>query len=401
MRKLIAFSSLILLAALSPLPKVGAAVVYRSGEGWNAEEEDSGATEGSVTAQLRKAEDLRKGGELKKALGAYRTLVREWPKSALAPKAQIEVAALYQELGDSERAFKAYGQYLSEYPRGKDFGLAVENQFHIASSFLDGERRKLFGVKTFPSMQRAVEMFGQILKTAPYSKWAALSQFNIGRALEKQTKYPEAIAAYQKTVDSYPADEIAADAQYQIGYIHFELAKNGSNDAAARNKAREAFEDFLLKYPESEKAAQAGENLKLLSSTDTKKTLGVAQFYEKTGNPKAAVIYYEEVLRTAPGSEEAKVAKRQIDQLKGTLGEDALRAGPERAETGAKAKQRRKLQAQVETAARPDYVGPPAPPEPEVPDEAVPEQPSFRTFPEPADAVGPEEAPLPTDPNVP
>ncbi len=391
MRKLFVFFSLVLVASSPVIPKAGAALVYRAGEGWNAEDEDSGAAEATASEQLRKAENLRTEGELKKALGAYRTLLRRWPDSGAGPKAQMKVAELYQELGDSEKAFEAFGKYLSKYPRGEDFDVALENQFSLASSFLEGERRKVFGVKTFPSMQKAADMFGKILKNAPYSKWAALSQYNIGRALEKQTKYDEAVAAYQKTVDSYPADEISADAQYQIGYIYFNLSRNGSNDQGARNKAREAFEDFILKYPKSEKVAQANENLTALSSTDTKKTLGVAQFYQKTGNPKAAVIYYEEVIRSAPGSEEAKVAKKQMEHLKVTVGEDALRAGPERAETGAKAKERRKLQAQVDTASRPDYVGPPAPAAPPVPDEVAPAQPSFRTFP---DLVEP---PLPTE----
>jgi outer membrane protein assembly factor BamD len=411
MRKLIVCFSLVLAASSPLVPKADAALIYRSGEGWSAEDEESGAAEATAADQLRKAESLQAEGDLKKSLGAYRTLLRRWPNSGAAPKAQFKVAELYQELGDSEKAFKAFGVYLSKYPRGDDFDLAVENQFSLASSFLEGERRKVFGVKTFPSMQKATEMFTQILKNAPFSKWAALSQYNIGRALEKQTKWDEAIAAYQKTVDSYPADEISADAQYQIGYIHFQLAKNGSNDQAARNKAREAFEDFILKYPRSEKVAQATENLSSLSSTDVKKTLGVGQFYEKTGNPKAAVIYYEEVLQVAPDSEEAKIAKKQIEHLKTTVGEDALRAGPERAETGAKAKERRRLQAQVDTASRPDYVGPPAPPAPVVPDEVAPEKPSFRTFPDAPEAPLPSgtggsgdllTAPLaPLDPNNP
>jgi len=387
MRKLIAFfSPVILVLAISAgvAPKADAALIYRSGEGWSAEDEDSGAAEATAAEQYRKAEGLQAEGELKKALGAYRTLLRTWPKSGAAPKAQIKVAELYQELGDSEKAFEAYGKYLSSYPRGEDFDIAVESQFGLASSFLEGERRKVFGVKTFPSMQKAAEMFDKILKNAPYSKWAALSQYNIGRALEKQTEYERAILAYQKVVESYPADEIAADAQYQIGFIYYQLAKNGSNDQGARNKAREAFEDFILKYPQSEKVTQANENIQSLSNTDTKKTLGVAQFYQKTGNPKAAVIYYEEVIQTAPGSEEAKVAQKALEHLRQTVGDDALRAGPERAETGAKAKERRRMQAQVETSSRPDFVGPPAP-APREPDEVAPAKPAFRTFPEAAE----------------
>ena len=79
-----------------------------------------------------------------------------------------------------ERAFKEYGKYISKFPNGKEFDAVVEHQFNIATSFLNGERRKLFGVKTFSSMERTQKMFEEIIKNAPYSKYAPLSQFNIG-----------------------------------------------------------------------------------------------------------------------------------------------------------------------------------------------------------------------------
>ncbi len=396
MRKFVAIFSLVVATSGAPLliPQADAAIVYRSGEGWSAEDEDSGNAEATAAEQLRKAERLEAENQPKKALGAYRTLVRNWPQSIAAQHAQIKIADLYQSLGHSERAFKEYGVYLEKYPKGAEFERAVETQFQLATSFLEGERRKVLGVKTLPSMQRAAEMFADILKRAPYSKWAALSQFNIGRAMEKQDKWPEAVAAYQMVVDKYPADEIAADAQYQIGYIYYTLAKSGSNDFSARHRAREAYEDFIMRFPDSEKVAQAQENLKQLGDVDTRKTLDIGRYYQKTGNPKAAVIYFEEVINSDPGSDEAKTAQKLIDQLRSIHGDDALRSGPERAETGSKAKERRKMRALVETSSRPDFNGPPAPPAPPEPDEVAPARPEFRTFPD-------VEPPLPADNNQP
>lgn len=394
MRKSIVFFSLVL-TLTTAVPPSYAEVVYRAGEGWSASEEESGPTEATASAQLRKGEDLENSGEKKKALGAYKQVVRQWPNAGAALNAQIRVAELNLALGDPEKAFDAYGKYISTYPTGQEFEKAVEGQYNIAVSFLEGQRRKVFGVKTFSSMQRAQEMFGQILKNAPYSRWAALSQYNVGRSLEKQTKFDEAVAAYQATVDRYPADEIAADAQYQIGYINFSLARNGSNDQAARNKAREAYEDFILRFPKSEKVAQAEANIKLLGEVDVKKTLGVAEFYEKTRNYKAAAIYYDEVIRSAPNSDEAKTAQKRLDNLRTTVGEEKLRAGSDLVETGAKVAERRKLQALVDTSSRPDYAGPPAP---KAPDEVAPQKPQFRTSPGATGAAGPAvEPPLPVD----
>lgn len=368
------------LATLSPcIPGADAAVVHRSGEGWTSEAEDGGAAEGSAGAQLRKAQELEASGDLKRAIGAYRTLVRTWPDARAAAQAQIKIGDLYLALGNLDRSFEAYGKYISTHPEGQEFEQAVDAQFRIANSFLQGERRRVFGIKTFPSMQRAHDMFAEIVKNAPFSKVAPMAQFNAGQALERQGKVKEAVDAYQEVVTRYPLDDIAADAMYQIGYIYFEATKTGSNDPGAVQKAREAFEDFILRYPQSEKVAQANENLVFLAGDDAKKVLDIGKFYQKTGKLKAAVIYYEEVIASAGGTPEAEEARKRIDDLRAKVGEDALRAGPERADTGARAKERRKLQAQVETASRPDYAGPPVPRPAVEPDEVAPEGPRLRS----------------------
>ncbi len=376
MRKPVALVTLILTAFAPIFPPVAeAALTYRQGEGWSRDGENAGPAEASPSAQLKQAQDFEAAGDYKKAMASYRNLVKTWPTSGAAPKAQIKIADLYLASGQSEAAYKAYGKYISDHPEGEEFEAAVEGQFRVANGFLDGERRRVFGVKTFSSMTRAQEMFEEIVKNAPFSKFAPMSQFNIGRSLEKQGKLDEAVEAYRVAAEKYPGDEVAADAQYQIGYILHQSAQKGSNDDAARMKAREAFEDFLLRHPNSEKVSQANENLQSLASEDVRKVLDIGRFYERTGNYKAAVIYYEEVLSFGVEGEESQIARKQIEHLRATVGEEALRAGPEHTETGEKAKERRKLQAQVDTASRPDFAGPPAP---RVPDEVAPATPQLR-----------------------
>ena len=96
-------------------------------------------------------------------------------------------------------------------------------------------------------------IFANVVRTAPYGKYTARAQFNIGMAREKQGANDAAIQAYQAVVDKFPNEPIAVDAQYQIGYIWFTAAQLGTNDAAAAGNAKTAFQDFLFHYPKSEK----------------------------------------------------------------------------------------------------------------------------------------------------
>lgn len=374
-----------------------AAVVYRSNEGWSVEGDESSKIEGSAAEQMKKAETYEAEGNTSAALNAYRGLVKRYGLSVLAPKAQHKIGVLLERSGQYEKAFDAYDTYLTKYPRGDDFDTVVESMFKISRLFLEGEKKRLLGVPIAASMDRARGMAESIVKRAPFSKWAPLAQFNVGQTLEKQGKYDEAILAYQQVVARYPNDPIADDAQYQIGFVRLREHREGSYDRASASKARESFEDFINRYPESEKVAQARENIKTLEGSATKGSLDIAKFYDKTKQYRAAVIYYNDVLQQQPGSPESEYAKQRIAALKNQVGEDALRAGPEKTETGARAAARRKLQAKIDTVSRPDYVGPMVKvPEPV---QVAPAKPKLRTSPANIGPVPAVEPPLPaTDP---
>ncbi len=391
-------SKLALALALLLAPLAGhAAVIFRSSEGWSVQGDPGSAVEIAAVELMRRGEQAEARSDRKEALGAYRTIVKKHGTSQLSPKAQRKIGVLLERGGEFEPAYEAYSTYLAKYPEGSDFDSSVESMFRIAKLFLDGRKRKVFGVPFAPSMTRAQEMFEGIIKRAPFSRQAPLAQFNVGQCYEKQGKYPEAIQAYQQVVTKYPGDAIADDAQYQLGYVLLRQSREGSYDRAASMKAREAFEDFVNRYPNSEKVPQARENMQQLQGGVVKGSLDVAKFYDKAKQYRAAVIYYNEVIKQQPGTPDADYAKARIETLRDQVGEDALRAGPERAETGARAAARRKLQAKVDTASRPDYVGPPV----VVPEERIvqkstgPGRPQLRTSPGSLDPVPAVEPPLP------
>ena len=392
MRKFIALALLGLLPALTR--QAAAEVVYRSGEGWTSQSpgDEDAAHEKSAAEQMNTAQGYEKSGDIKKALNAYTYLLKKWPNAASAPAAQLGVGSLSEKTGDFDRAFKAYGQYITKYPRGEGFDRCVEAQFRIARLFLEGQKHRVFGVVPMTATPlHAQEMFEQIIKNAPYSKYAPLAQFSLGRALEKQDKDLEAIAAYQAVITKYPNESVAADAQYQIGYIYFQQSR-GNGDPGTSAKARDAFEDFIAKYPDSEKTAQAKDDLKSIGGRQTKGALDIAKFYDKQKKYKAANVYYNDVIKQQPASTDADYAKKRIEAIKNIVGDDSLATGPQRAETGKRASERRKLQAKVETAARPDFAGPPV----VIPDEIAPDKaPRLRSTPGEIGPVPAVEPPLP------
>ena len=301
-----------------------AAVVFKPGEKAKYIAPGEEEMNGNAEELFHIGQTAEKEGNLKRAIKAYRTLVRRHPKDALAPGAGFRTAELQEQVHDYLNAAASYRWIVEKYPTSPHFNEAIEGQFRIGEMYLAGKKLKLLGIPFATSMDRAVEIFAAVIRTAPYGKYTARAQFDIGLAREKQGLNDAALQAYQAVVDKFPTDPIAADAQYQIGYIWLTSARGGTKDIAAANNARTAFQDFVFRYPNSEKVPQARANLQHLERKQTMSSFDVAKFYDKQKYYRAAVIYYNEVIRQQPGSPESEKAKKRIDQLRAKVGEKAL-----------------------------------------------------------------------------
>jgi outer membrane protein assembly factor BamD len=279
---------------------------------------------GNAQELFNKAQAAEQAGNFSRAIKVYSALVRRHPKDALAGGAAYRKAQLQEQTHDYLNAATTYRVVVERYPKFEHFDDAIESQFRIGEMYLNGKKAKLLGLPLLNSLDHAVDIFAAIVRTAPYGKSTARAQFDIGLAREKQGNNDAALQAYQAVVDKFPNDPVAADAQYQIGYIWFRAAREGTKDAAAMKNAKTGFEDFLFRHANSEKAAQAREDLRLLEQKQTSNSFNVAKFYDKQKNYRAAVIYYNEVIRQQPGSPEGDHAKKRVDELRAKLGDAVL-----------------------------------------------------------------------------
>src|SRR5881398_612753 len=307
------------------LPTIGmASVIFQPGKKAKyvvpGEEEISG----NAAELFQIGQTAEKEGNTKRAIKAYKSLVKRHPRDTLAAGALFRAAELQEQSHDYLRAAESFRQLVEKYPGSPHFDEAIEGQFRIGEVYLAGKKLRILGIPVASSLERAVAIFASVVRTAPYGKYTARAQFDIGLVREKQGANDAAIEAYQAVVDKFPNEPIAVDAQYQIGYIWFHASKTGTKDIAAASKAKTAFQDFLFHYPNSEKAAQARADLGLLEQKQTSSSFEVAKFYDKQKYYRAAVIYYNEVIRQQPGSTESNLAKKRIDQLRAKVGESAL-----------------------------------------------------------------------------
>ena len=301
-------------------------VIFKPGEKARYQAPGEEEMSGNARQLLAKAEALERDGNTKGAIKAYRALVRRYPHDAVAPGAAYRMAQLQEQNRQYAKASQSYIFLVEKFPKSDKFDTAIESLFRIGEIYLAGRKSKVLGIPIKASMSEAVKIFEGITRVAPYGRYAARAQFNLGRAREKEGANELAIQAYQMVVEKFPNDPLAVDAQYQIGYIYAKATDAGTYDPNAAAKAKLGFQDFLYRYPNSEKAAQARENLKKMDHRQAASAYDIARFYDKQKAYRAAAIYYNDVIRQQPESVEGDKAKKRISELRQKLGDDALQS---------------------------------------------------------------------------
>lgn len=299
-----------------------APLIYRPGEGWSYEPVGGEGKWQRLRAKeqldvAEKAFDQRAYGL---ALKAARRVVRVWPLSDYAPRAQYLVGRCYEAKGEEEKAFREYQKVLEKQPKIGNFEEILQRQFAIANKYLAGKWFKLWGViPIFSSMDKTSDMFEKIVKTGPYSDVAPQAQLSIGTAREKQKNFAMAAKAYETAADRYhdrPA--IAADALYREGMAYNKEAQTAEYDQSTAGQAIATFTDFMTLYPADSRADKAQKTIAALRHEQARGNLQIAKFYEKYHRWRGALVYYNEVVGltlTEPNSPFAVEARRRIDVL--------------------------------------------------------------------------------------
>ena len=305
----------------SPAP-----LIYRPGEGWIYEQAGEGKKWQRTNAkdQLEVAEQALQESDYSAAARAARRVIKHWPLSDYAPRAQYILGRTYEGRRKDEKAFKEYQKVLEKYPKLSNYDEVMKRQYDITTRFLNGQWFKIWGyIPFFPSMDKTADMYAKIIKNGPYSEIAPDAQMNIGKAREKQSNYSLAVRAYEMAADRYhDRPQVAADALFKAGLAWNKQAKTSEYDQNVAAQAIATFTDFITLYPNDSRVPEASRLISALKSEQARGSFQVARFYEKGKRWEGALIYYNEVLVKDPESKLAGQARVRIDQLKKRTGRE-------------------------------------------------------------------------------
>lgn len=323
MNRRIGFLILLVLTVVFLPFRSPAPLVYTPGEGWYYEPYGETAKWQRTRAkdQVQVAEEAFAAKDYSTTLRAARRVMRVWPLSDYAPRAQFLIARCLEVKGKDEAAFNAYQVIIDKYPKSTQYNEVLWRQFLIAGRFLNGQWFKLWNtIPLYPSMDETAKLYEKIVANGPYSEVAPHAQLNIGAAREKQKNYDEAVRAYNVAADRYNNQPlIAADAMYRAGVAWEKQADTAEYDQNAAAQAIAAYTDFMVVFPDDPRMATAQKAVTRMKAEQVRGSFAIAKFYQKNRKWAGAIIYYSDVLQLDANSPLAAEARQRIEALKPRL----------------------------------------------------------------------------------
>ena len=172
----------------------------------------------------------------------------------------------------------------SEYQKVLNKG-KVEEQYVMASKLYEAQ-----------SYNKAIQLFEKITPAYRGKPQMERIQFMVAQSHYNTKQYTLAAYYFDKFVKNYPKSSKIEESAYLSAHSYFLDSPVFSLDQKATQEAIAALQNFLYKYPESDKVAEANENIKALTKKLEKKSFEIAKQYYHTEDYIAAIAAFDNLL---------------------------------------------------------------------------------------------------------
>jgi outer membrane protein assembly factor BamD len=127
--------------------------------------------------------------------------------------------------------------------------------------------------------KEAAKKFDQVERENPYSDWARKALLMSAYANYQAEEYTDCVNAAERYVTLHPGSPDAAYAQYLIGSSYYDQILDITRDQARAEKAINALEEVVRKYPTSEYAVSAKRKIEMARDQLAGKEMEIGRFY--------------------------------------------------------------------------------------------------------------------------
>ena len=266
--------------------------------------------------QMDYAQQMDAEGSLRAARHAYDALVREWPASPEAPKAQLSLAMLWaKKYMDYDEAFEAIEYMLDFYPRECDYLELVNYQYQLVNMMI--KEKKTFLGFSFTSTRLCRQHYESIVRRAPGASYVPEAMLKIGDLREQEDQYEEAVQVYATLSSKFPQTPEARAATYLEAKARMWLCRRLSYNRPRCKDTLNYLDMAMKKVPDLDQMDELKTWRSELSQHLSEDAYAQAKFYDtKQRTRHAALTAWERFLKEYPDSPHAEEARARIEALK-------------------------------------------------------------------------------------
>jgi len=142
----------------------------------------------------------------------------------------------------------------------------------------------------------AAKGFDEVERQHPYSAWATKAQLMSAYAYYKANDYDQAIIALERFIQLHPGSRDIGYAYYLKALSYYEQITDVKRDQSITQKAMEALDELIKRFPDSRYARDARLKYDLTRDHLAGKEMDIGRYYEKKTMYLAAINRFKSVV---------------------------------------------------------------------------------------------------------
>ncbi len=225
----------------------------------------------------------------------------ELSDSALVPEAYLIRADARRDMNREYKALYDYEAIINGYPSSELFPIAVERELDIALRYVNGLRRRFWGIRFVNATDVGVEILIRVQERMPGSQVAERAAIELADHYYRSRQLKLAAEAYDLYLLNHPKGPNRIHAEKRRIYSDVARFQGPDHDASTLIDARIRIQEFSDDYPVE--AERTGLNAGLVARIDESlaaQLLDTANWYLKQGDWPAARLMLERLVREHP-----------------------------------------------------------------------------------------------------
>ncbi len=247
------------------------------------------------------------------------SLASDWiSKNPSHPK----LAVAYLLRGDAKSSNKDFYKALRDYefvirafPGSPEFEVALDRELKIASAYVRGVKRKIWGMRILPADDDAEELLIRIQERSPGTKIAERAGIELADYYYRDGRMNLASIAYDLFLQNYPQSQWREHATKRQIDASLATFKGPRFDATGLINAKQKLLDYRDQFPAASERIKTQALLTRIDESLAERTLFDAKWYDKRNNLVSARYMYMRVIKDHPGSSAARKALARLQEI--------------------------------------------------------------------------------------